>query len=76
MSSGNVGIVSTTWPQLVDELAGDPASAAYIVGTIQTMGGAIEVFSAPMLGALSDTIGRKPLLITNTLALGIKSFFQ
>ncbi|KNC56152.1 major facilitator superfamily transporter MFS_1 [Thecamonas trahens ATCC 50062] len=46
-------------PYLVSELAAPPS----LVGTLLTANAAAQLVGAPLLGSMSDTIGRRPVLI-------------
>ena len=41
------------------------------IATLFLVGGVVSVITGPKAGALSDTIGRKPLILTSCLGLGV-----
>ncbi|GAB3028755.1 MULTISPECIES: TCR/Tet family MFS transporter [Oleiagrimonas] len=65
------GIVIPVLPHLLEELTGSIAHAAIWAGVISTMFAAIQFFSSPIQGALSDRFGRRPVILLSNLGLGI-----
>ena len=65
------GIIIPVFPQLIVRLAGgDTAGAAGIFGIFGTAFAFMQVLSAPVLGALSDRFGRRPVVLLSNLGLG------
>jgi MFS transporter, DHA1 family, tetracycline resistance protein len=67
-----IGIIIPVLPKLVEAMAGgDTASAASIFGIFGTAWGLMQFVFSPVLGALSDSYGRRPVLLLSTLGLGL-----
>ena len=66
------GIVIPVLPRLIREMTGgDFGSAADWVGIISTVYALVQFFSTPVLGALSDRYGRRPVILLSNLGLGL-----
>ena len=64
------GVIIPVLPHLVQEFVGGNTSiAAYWTGVFSTMFAAIQFFSAPIQGALSDRFGRRPVILLSCLGL-------
>lgn len=58
------GVTIPVYPQLVIELTGGAyVEAAAIAGAFMTLFAGIQLFAAPVLGALSDRFGRRPVIL-------------
>lgn len=67
-----LGIVVPVLPILVrDFLEGDTARAAWVYGAIAATWAFLQFLASPLLGALSDRFGRRPVLLLSNLGLGI-----
>jgi DHA1 family tetracycline resistance protein-like MFS transporter len=67
-----IGIVVPVLPKLVETfLGGDTAKAAAVFGLMSMTWALMQLLSSPVLGALSDTYGRRPVLLLSNLALGL-----
>ena len=67
-----VGITAPVLPKLIiDFQQGDVAAAAGYVGLFATLWAAMQFVFAPMIGALSDRFGRRPVILLSSLGLGL-----
>jgi len=66
-----LGIIAPVFPKLVIQLeGGNETSAAGAVGLFGTVWAAMQFVFAPVLGALSDRVGRRPVILVSCLGLG------
>lgn len=65
------GLIIPVLPRLIGELAGGRGPQTYWYGLIMVGYGLMQFLSSPVLGALSDRFGRKPVLLTGIFGLGI-----
>src|SRR5438105_14157685 len=66
-----LGIIAPVFPKLVIQLeGGNEAGAAGAVGLFGPVWAAMQFVFAPVLGALSDRVGRRPVILVSCLALG------
>jgi DHA1 family tetracycline resistance protein-like MFS transporter len=63
LSAVGTGLVAPVIPFLAARFDGDPAHVASAVGLLSASYSLCAFFSAPALGALSDAIGRRPVLL-------------
>ena len=71
------GLIIPVLPHLVQQLiGGDTEHAAYWVGVFGTVFAAIQFFSSPIQGALSDRFGRRPVILLSCLGLGLDFVFM
>jgi len=67
-----IGLMMPVIPQLIRELTGgDIGNAAYIYGFLLAGYALMQFLFGPLLGALSDRYGRRPILIWCMLGLGV-----
>jgi MFS transporter, DHA1 family, tetracycline resistance protein len=67
-----LGIIVPVLPALiVDFLAGDTARAAQTYGLFATAWALMQFGASPILGALSDRFGRRPIILTSIAGLGL-----
>jgi DHA1 family tetracycline resistance protein-like MFS transporter len=68
----SLGVAIPVLAKLIKELLNDDtADAAYYVGVFGTVWAFMQFFSSPILGALSDRFGRRPVLLISAFGLGI-----
>ena len=68
----SLGVVIPITAKLVKQLAGnDSIDAASYVGWFGTIWALMQFFSSPLMGALSDRFGRRPVLLLSAFGLGI-----
>lgn len=61
-----VGIIAPVLPRLITNfLNGDVSHAAVITGIFATVWAAMQFFFSPLLGMLSDRVGRRPVILVS-----------
>lgn len=66
------GIIAPVFPRLILQLiGGNDATAAAILGIFGTIFAAIQLVFSPVLGVLSDRVGRRPVIILSCFGLTI-----
>src|SRR5207248_824592 len=72
-----LGIIAPVLPKLVIQLeGGNEASAAGLFGLFGTVWAAMQFLFAPVLGSLSDRVGRRPVILLSCLGLGLDYFIM
>ncbi|TXS91869.1 TCR/Tet family MFS transporter [Parahaliea maris] len=72
LDSVGIGILIPVIPELIKELAGVNISQAAIYGgAITALFSLVQFFSSPILGSLSDSLGRRPVILVSLLAFGL-----
>ena len=67
-----MGLVIPVLPKLVETmLGGDTSRAASVFGYMSLVWATMQFVFSPILGALSDTYGRRPVLLFSNLGLGL-----
>jgi DHA1 family tetracycline resistance protein-like MFS transporter len=67
-----MGMIIPVLPHLVLEFeGGDTAASAGLVGLFGTAWAAMQLIWSPLLGALSDRFGRRPVILISNLGLGL-----
>ena len=65
-----IGLIIPVMPDLIQEVRGaDVASAALWGGVLATTFAAMQFFFGPMIGALSDRYGRRPVLLISLVVM-------
>lgn len=65
-----LGMVIPVLPMLIEQLVGgEGKSAAYWVGVFTTAWALMQFLCSPLMGALSDRFGRRPVVLTSCFAL-------
>jgi DHA1 family tetracycline resistance protein-like MFS transporter len=68
----SLGLIIPVGAKLIKSLAGgDEVVAAWYVGLFGTTWAFMQFFSAPIMGALSDRFGRRPVLLISAFGLGL-----
>lgn len=67
IDSIGLGLIIPLLPNLVSDFTGSTASAAAWLGGLLALDAALQFLFAPLLGALSDRFGRKPLIVASLL---------
>ena len=65
------GVIGPVWPYLIKGLlGGDTSRSALIFAVFSTTFAAAQIVSAPIMGALSDRYGRRPVILISCVGLG------
>jgi MFS transporter, DHA1 family, tetracycline resistance protein len=66
-----VGMIAPVLPKLVETmLGGDTVHAAYVYGLFGAVWALMQFFFSPVQGALSDRVGRRPVILISNFGLG------
>ncbi|HVR68324.1 MAG TPA: TCR/Tet family MFS transporter [Verrucomicrobiae bacterium] len=67
-----LGVIIPVLPHLIqDFVAGDAARAAEYIGLFGTSWAIMQFFASPVIGALSDRYGRRPVILLSNFGLGL-----
>lgn len=70
------GVIIPVLPRLIEEMTGGDLSSAAVYGGWLTLAySAMQFIGAPVLGALSDKYGRRPVLLASLFGLGVDYIF-
>ena len=68
----SIGIIIPVLPKLIlSFMGGEFAGAAKMVGIFMSVWAFMQFIASPMMGALSDTWGRRPVILMSNLGLGL-----
>ena len=67
----SIGIIVPVLPMWVGSFTASPAEQAYWLGVVSFTFGLASFVASPILGALSDQYGRRPVLLIGFLGLAI-----
>ena len=70
----SIGIIVPVLPALVGRFTSDPAEHTFWYGVVAFAFAVTSFFFSPILGALSDTFGRRPILLLGFCGLAINFF--
>jgi MFS transporter, DHA1 family, tetracycline resistance protein len=66
-----IGLIVPILPGLIKSFAGDQSQAADAVGNLSSLYALMQFLFAPLLGALSDKVGRRPVLLVSQFGLAL-----
>lgn len=66
-----LGLIIPVLPKLVERMAGSTRDAAFYLGLFGTAWALMQFLFSPVMGALSDRFGRRPVLLLSSLGLGL-----
>jgi MFS transporter, DHA1 family, tetracycline resistance protein len=69
-----MGIVIPVLPKLIEEFAGSTAHAAELTGIFAMSWALMQLLFSPVLGALADRFGRRPVILISCFGLALDFF--
>jgi MFS transporter, DHA1 family, tetracycline resistance protein len=71
----SIGLIVPIMPRLVEGFfPGKTTDAAHALGLAMTCWAALQFLASPILGALSDQFGRRPIILLSCIGLGVSYF--
>ncbi len=71
------GLIIPVLPRLIVDLSGgDTAMAAMVFGLFGTVWALMQFVASPIIGSLSDKVGRRPVILLSCLGLGLDFVFM
>jgi len=70
----SIGLMIPVLPALVGSFTGSQADQAYWYGVVTFAFGIANFFASPVLGAMSDTYGRRPIMLLGFCGLALNFF--
>jgi DHA1 family tetracycline resistance protein-like MFS transporter len=67
----SLGLIIPVWPQLLLHFLGSMANAGWWVGLSGTTWALMQFIGQPIAGALSDKLGRRPIILASNLGTGV-----
>jgi DHA1 family tetracycline resistance protein-like MFS transporter len=71
-----IGLILPVLPALVGEFTGDRETQTYWYGLLVVTFGLMQFACAPLLGALSDRFGRRPVLLVSMAGMGLQFYLS
>ena len=72
----SMSLVIPVLPRLIQHMEGSAAAAAHAVGIFATAWALMQFLFSPVLGALSDRFGRRPVILLSNLGLGLNGLLM
>lgn len=66
-----IGLIVPVLPKLIGTMVSGPQEQTIWYGAIMVSYGLMQFISSPIIGSLSDRLGRRPILLSGILGLGI-----
>ena len=67
----SIGVIIPVLPKLIEHFVGSVSAAALWTGVFGSVWGLAQFFFSPIQGGLSDSIGRRPVVLASNLGTGL-----